>query len=630
MRRIKPLRRATHHQQPPMSRQHQRTVMYLLCGALAFGAAYLWYLPPIDRLAVPFPVHEAYMNEDVGKARLVAKMSYDWRTAPFLNTVEEYMQLPSGEPRALPKVQFDFPPETGAQRRRRERRRVAVRDEFQRSWQSYRRFAWGEDELKPISGAGDETFGGWGATLVDSLDTLWIMGLKEEFYEALEAVAAIDFGKSNMKTISVFETTIRYLGGMLSAYDLSLEPMLLDKAVQLGEMLYRAFDTPNNTPLNWLDIEKAKSADREPFKAETSLCLACLGSLTMEFTRLAQITAEPKYYDAVARITDLLRRKQNDTRLPGLWPITLNAAKHEFNQSRTFTIGAQADSTYEYFPKMAALLGGREPVYEQLYADAAAMIDKHMLFRPMVPFATPGESLLFCGNIHVNDPLHVVLDPEMQHLTCFAGGMFALAGRLFADPHHVELGAKLTRGCVYAYAATPSGIMPETFDVLPCADRATCAWNQTLWEDRVMRHYGTKYIGDAQAAALKHRLPLGFPAIRDRRYLLRPEAIESVFILHRITGEDAYMEYAWDMFCAVVAASRTPFANGQVRDVTAPGGGGVPGVRGSAVAQEDKMESFWTAETLKYFYLVFSGVDVLALDEWVFNTEAHPLRRPGR
>jgi len=44
--------------------------------------------------------------------------------------------------------------------------------------------------------------------------------------------------------------------------------------------------------------------------------------------------------------------------------------------------------------------------------------------------------------------------------------------------------------------------------------------------------------------------------------------------------------------------------------------------------QLDEMESFWLAETLKYFYLLFSTPDVISLDDWVLNTEAHPFRRP--
>lgn len=555
-----------------------------------------------------------------------------------MNKIEPSIFLPTDEPRNLPPVQYKDFAETRSQKQQREARRVAVRNEFQHTWENYRKFAWAQDELKPVTGQYEETFGGWGATLVDSLDTLWIMGFKEYFYEAVDAVAAIDFGKTDLKTISVFETTIRYLGGLLSTYDMSYEPVLLEKAIQLGEMLYRAFDTTNNTPLGWLDIENTKLVDRDEFNAETSICFACLGSLTMEFTRLAQISAEPKFYDAVARVTALMDRVQNTTKIPGLFPTMANAAKEEFNQSHAFSIGALADSTYEYFPKMHALLGGLEPVYEKLYKDSVAMIDKHMLFRPMVPYDPIGESLLLCGDLFTPRPEDITLDATMQHLTCFIGGMFGLAGRLFSNPYHVDLGAKLTKGCIYAYATTPTGIMPELFDMVPCASRISCPWNFTLWEENVLRHYGGKYIPDVEAAMREYNIPLGFTNIRDPRYLLRPEAIESVFIMYRITGDQQYLDDAWDMFVSIVEASETPYANGQVLDVTfrppPPGRERqrTPGVRGGIYTREenieDKMESFWTAETLKYFYLIFSPPDMMSLDDWVFNTEAHPFRRP--
>ncbi|KAH8709963.1 glycosyl hydrolase family 47-domain-containing protein [Phaeosphaeriaceae sp. PMI808] len=615
----------------PMSRQHKRTLAWLLLGTITFGAYYIWSARPLDPLAVPFESHATYMNDRSGQIRFKAPASYDWRKAPFVNKIESYIPLPTGTTRKLPKVQFDSGSETRSQRRGKERRRVVVRDEFQRVWESYREFAWGQDELKPIEGTSLDSFGGWGATLVDSLDTLWIMGFKEYFYEAVETVAAIDFGTSDMKSISVFETTIRYLGGLLSAYDLSHEPVLLEKAIQLGEMLYRAFDTTNNTPLGYLDIEDAKIADRSEFPAERNMCFACLGSLTMEFTRLAQITSQPKYYDIVARISLMLDRTQNSTKIPGLWPTMVDAAKEEFNQSGSFSIGALADSTYEYFPKMHALLAGLDPVYKKLYKDSAAMIDKHMLFRASIPHDKFGHELLFCGDVYVTSPKDVNLDPDLQHLTCFIGGMFGLAGRLFENEHDVELGEKLTRGCVYTYAAMPSGIMPETFAMMPCESRTECAWNQTAWEEEKIKSCGT---GDSAREC--HMVP-GFPHIRDSRYLLRPEAIESVFIMYRITGDRKWLGYAWNMFTAIVNTSRTPYANGQVRDVTfsplvasqdakVPSAGGRMQTREDNI--EDKMESFWTAETLKYFYLIFSPSDMISLDDWVFNTEAHPFRRP--
>ena len=91
---------------------------------------------------------------------------------------------------------------------------------------------------------------------VDSLDTLWIMGFREEFDEAASAsVALIDFGTSTQEKISIFETTIGYLGGFLGAYNLSGYPVLLGKAVQLWNMLYVALDTPNRMPVTYFDWE---------------------------------------------------------------------------------------------------------------------------------------------------------------------------------------------------------------------------------------------------------------------------------------------------------------------------------------------------------------------------------------
>lgn len=637
MRRIR-VSRGTYGQ--PMSRQHKRVLRYLLISAIALGALYIWTGRVIDPLAISFQMHEAYMNDATRVRPPLFTQSYDWRRAPFVNKIQQYAGLPRGQPHTLPFVQSTSFPETKLQRYNREARRVSVRDEFKRTWQYYKSSAWARDELRPVTGGSLETFGGWGATLVDTLDTLWIMGMKEEFNEAVEAVAAIDFGTTNLTTISVFETTIRYLGGLLSAYDLSRNSILLEKAEQLGEMLYRAFDTPNYTPIAWLNVENTKSADREGFDAERSICLACLGSFTMEFTRLSQLTSQPKFYDLVLRISKILDRTQESTRLPGLWPTTVNAAEEEFNQSRQFSIGALADSTYEYFPKMYALLGGLDPIYKKLYAKSSQQIDRHFLFRPMVPNSNNGKDLLFCGDVFAPDEDDVRLEPQMQHLTCFIGGMFALAGRLFDFPHHVDLGQKLTNGCIFAYNEMPSGIMPESFDMLPCESRESCPWNETAWEYAVLQHYGGKYVTSIQDAVKQYRIPPGFTYFRDKRYLLRPEAIESVFVLYRITGNRYYLQAAWDMFMSISASSRTNYGNGQVLDVTftpsTPGGDvprRVPGVRGGRPLTredniEDKMESFWTAETLKYFYLIFSPPDMISLDDWVFNTEAHPFRRP--
>ena len=87
--------------------------------------------------------------------------------------------------------------------------------------------------------------------------------------------------------------------------------------------------------------------------------------------------------------------------------------------------------------------------------------------------------------------------------------------------------------------------------------------------------------------------------------------------MYRITGDPTWMDKGWTMFEATLTATRTTMANSAVRDVTA-----------ASPELEDAMESFWIAETLKYYYLLFSEPDVISLDEWVLNTEAHPFKRP--
>lgn len=107
----------------------------------------------------------------------------------------------------------------------------AVREAFRHAWKGYKEFAWGHDELRPISKSYSEWFG-LGLTLIDALDTMWILELKEEFEEAKSWVATeLTFNKN--VDVNLFESTIRILGGLLSTYHLTGDTLFLDKAVSL-------------------------------------------------------------------------------------------------------------------------------------------------------------------------------------------------------------------------------------------------------------------------------------------------------------------------------------------------------------------------------------------------------------
>lgn len=164
------------------------------------------------------------------------------------------IELPTGKPKPIPKIQHVFADESANEKIDREQKLAEIKKAFEFSWAGYRERAWMKDELSPVSGGSRNPFCEWAATLVDSLDTLWIMDMMEEFEEAVEAVKRIDFTTTERRDIPLFETVIRYLGGLLSAYDLSGIRILLDKAVELAEILIGAFDTPNRMPIgyyNW-------------------------------------------------------------------------------------------------------------------------------------------------------------------------------------------------------------------------------------------------------------------------------------------------------------------------------------------------------------------------------------------
>ncbi|KAK4548668.1 hypothetical protein LTR36_009579 [Oleoguttula mirabilis] len=586
--------------------------MRRLALSIGFSALFLVVLIQLEILRLPRSVSSKFTEPQV--YRLPPKEDdghFNWAALKTHYPVTSFEPLPRPGNTRLPRVQYDFPKEVASVAAERKHRQAEVKKTLQRCWKAYRERAWLEDELAPISGTGRNTFGGWAATLVDTLDVLWIMDMKDEFREAADAAVGIDFSNTTSSTINVFETTIRYLGGFLAAYDLSGDQRLLDKSLELAHMLYAAFDTPNRMPITRWDFHKAASGERQT--ADDGVLVAEIGSLTLEFTRLSQITNDNKWYDAVARIMAVFDQQQDSTNLPGMWPLVVNARAQEFNTGTVFTLGAMSDSVYEYLPKMYALLGGSDR-YARLYKGSMSAAIKHSLFRPMLP---DNADVLVAGPVHADDPGKSRLEPQGQHLVCFAGGMLALGGRLLEDEMHVQTGRKLTDGCIWTYEASELGIMPETFFALPCEGQP-CTWDEAKWHADVVRYAGDDAEHGASSIIETKRLRPGFSSIDDRRYILRPEAIESVFVLYRITGDEELREKAWTMFSNINKHTETGIANAAISDMTDP-----------SAPKSDSMESFWTAETLKYFYLIFSDPGLISLDDYVFNTEAHPLKRPN-
>jgi mannosyl-oligosaccharide alpha-1,2-mannosidase len=218
--------------------------VYLLTGVTLI--AFFYMIKSQDEIPVPILLGGSQFHRPP-----IKDGQFSWSSRPEKYPVSSLIPLPTGNPVKIPSIQHKFTRESAAAAQERNRRRQSVKKTFIRAWDGYREHAWMKDELAPVSGSSRNHFGGWAATLVDSLDTLWIMNMKDEFERAVESVKDIDFTTTEEDEINTFETTIRYLGGLLAAYDLSdgKYPILLHKAVELGDMLYAAFDTPNRMPI---------------------------------------------------------------------------------------------------------------------------------------------------------------------------------------------------------------------------------------------------------------------------------------------------------------------------------------------------------------------------------------------
>lgn len=239
-------------------------------------------------------------------------------------------------------IQAIFPSEYPATKDLRLQRREEVKEAFKHAWKGYKEHAWLHDEVMPLSGGHKDPFAGWAATIVDGLDTLYIMGMIDEFEDALKALEKINFSKPNAERVPVFEVTIRYLGGLLGAWDISGHkyPILLKKATELGDFLYGAFNTESGIPVPYYWWEREVDG---LLTGDNGVLVAQIASLSLELIRLSQITGNPKYADAVQKVTDQLDNMQTKSSLPGMWPsqVDCKGPKLAFSTS-SYTLGAFA------------------------------------------------------------------------------------------------------------------------------------------------------------------------------------------------------------------------------------------------------------------------------------------------
>ncbi|KAG6852793.1 hypothetical protein C0991_009096 [Blastosporella zonata] len=162
--------------------------------------------------------------------------------------------------------------------------------------------AMGDDEYHPISHTGSNltSAGGIGYTVIDSLDTMLLMGLTPEYTRARSWVAnKLSFERDG--NFNTFETTIRVLGGLLSAYHLSdNDELYLEKATELADRMLPVFETETGLPYPMVNIGKGHGVPDEHSAGLVST--AEVSTIQLEFKYLSHVTDNDVYWRRVENV----------------------------------------------------------------------------------------------------------------------------------------------------------------------------------------------------------------------------------------------------------------------------------------------------------------------------------------
>ncbi|KAI9362108.1 glycoside hydrolase [Zopfochytrium polystomum] len=560
-----------------------------------------------------------------------------------------------------------------------------IKEMMVHAWNGYMKFANGTDQLSPLTEKGFNwyTTGTLLMTPVDALSTLWIMGLKDEYTAAKAAVlerfrplppslrprkpAAASSSASSLvskqsspddpladigKTVSVFETTIRVLGGMLSAYDLEGDRKLLEAAAGFADRLMPAMNAASDgrMPVNEVDLVTGETRVNY-----FGISLAQAGSLQLEFQYLADVTGDRTYSEKAMLAHEGITTYPS--LVPGLVPnfmdLSLVASQASKDQGfmgnyerkisyQDFGVGSNADSYYEYLLKIWLSTGDK--AFLQLYRNAVDAITKTLVK------TTNDDKFTFVPDAQVNgDGLVAYSKSTFSHLSCFVGGMYALGAvtscnhldEVTVVPRNVSVTggtSSATGGGKHRPAADAAGTgsaacQARELDTArriaeTCHAAATVEGTVGVGFEEVQvldggvgaraggfgfSSAGGSTVPNSEGSKVESQLRL-----YSWNYSLRPEVVESIFYMWRMTHDPVWREMGWSIAQNINRHCRHKNGFFNLHDVSL-----------TNVSPSDTQETFFLAETLKYLYLLFSGDDLIPLDEYVFNTEAHPLSIRG-
>ncbi|GAB1598409.1 ER degradation-enhancing alpha-mannosidase-like protein 2 [Argonauta hians] len=445
--------------------------------------------------------------------------------------------------------------------------RNRVVDMFNHAYEGYMKYAYPLDELRPLTCDGQDTWGSFSLTLIDSLDMLALVGNYTEF----RRVAKLVLDTANFDTdinVSVFETNIRVVAGLLSAHLLAKKAgmetdagwpcsgPLLDLAENMARRLLPAFDTPTGMPYGTINLRHGVPA------GETTItCTAGVGTFIIEFGTLSRLTGDPIFENAAMRALKSLWNYRSDINLFGNHIDIRTGKWTAFDMG----IGAGVDSYLEYLVKGSIMFNSPEML--AMFNECKAAIEKYL----------KRDDWYMWGNMKKG----AISLPVFTSLDCYWPGIQSLLGD-----------------------------------------------NENAMKTILNFHQVWKQFGFVPEF---YNIPKAYAHVNREGYPLRPELIESAMYLYRATKDPYLLQIGVDMLESIEQVTKTRCGFATVKDVTDH-------------RLENRMESFFLAETLKYMYLLFSpdhfihnngssgeviqttyGECVINAGGYIFNTEGHPI-----
>lgn len=457
---------------------------------------------------------------------------------------------------------------------------------------------------------------GLGWIIVDALDTLMLMNMTKQINHAREWISTtLHYDLDH--DVNTFETTIRMLGGLLAAHYLQTEfpdmcpvdltknggeDLYLEKASDLADRLLGAFESETGIPYASVNLKQMKGIKSHADGGASSLAEAT--SVQLEMKYMAKLTGEKHYWDKAEKV---MKAVDDANARDGLMPIFIHPDTGHFT-TQNIRLGSRGDSYYEYLIKQYLQTSKAEPIYLQLWEESLAGIRKHL-----ITYSSPSNFTVLAER---PSGLEGDIEPKMDHLVCFMPGTLALSAtegyniktavdkKLMSAKHvrDLNLAKELMKTCMGMYKVTATGLAPEI------------TFFKTHSPPVMMHNTELKSPATFEGESWKEDFEIHSG---DLHNLQRPETVESLFYMWRITGDEVYREWGWEIFESFV--KHTTVKDGL-------GFSSIANVNDLEGASRDNMESFWP---VCYFLTRFS-VCMVVTNEWCLGGDIEVLLPPLR